>query len=247
MSVMAMRNSPLGSFSSRLFKAVSISNSCIRSLHKNAPRPVPSPTPFVPDVPTFLTLIGREMSKQASKIPSWEELFTWSSDQLRQAGIEPARQRRYLIRKREKFRNGLYGPGGDLHTVVDGVAQLRVVEVPLSAKGLGQQGAQAGVQTSSATLSPGMVKALVNLAPDATGYHYSKKEVIKQFAHMKVHRGSLPMGPYLQPLKGSNGTAALISIQEGMWEDKRGHKVDGGERRRREVQNQKRLDERKKA
>jgi hypothetical protein len=55
------------------------------------------------------------------------------------------------------------------------------------------------------------------------------------------------MGPYLQPLKGSNGTAATISVQEGMWEDKRGHKVDGGERRRREVQNKKRLDERRKA
>ncbi|KAJ5555453.1 hypothetical protein N7535_007888 [Penicillium sp. DV-2018c] len=244
MSVAAMRNSPLGSLSSRLFKAVSIPSAHIRLLHKNAPRPVPSPTPFVPNVQTFLTLIGREMSKQASKIPSWEDLFTWSSDQLREAGIEPARQRRYLIRKREKFRNGLYGPGGDLHTVVDGVAQLRVVEVPLSAKGLGQQG---GIQTSSATLSPGMVKALVNLPPDATGYQYTKQSLIKQFAHMKVHRGSLPMGPYLQPLKGSNGTAALISIQEGMWEDKRGHKVDGGERRRREVQNQKRLDERKKA
>jgi IGR protein motif. len=32
--------------------------------------------PFVPDVQTFLTLIGREMSKQASKIPSWQDLFT---------------------------------------------------------------------------------------------------------------------------------------------------------------------------
>ncbi|KAJ5780860.1 hypothetical protein N7457_006020 [Penicillium paradoxum] len=247
MSLMTMRNAPLGSLPLRLFKTVSISTQCIRSLHKNAPPPVPSPTPFVPDVQTFLTLIGREMSKQASKIPSWEELFTLNSNQLRQAGIEPARQRRYLIRKREKFRNGLYGPGGDLHTVVDGVAQLRVVEVPLKAKGLRQEGTQSGVQTSSATLSPGMVKALVNLAPDATEYTYGKKNPIKYFAHMKIHRGSQPKGPFLQPLKGSNGTAALISVQEGMWEDKRGHKVDGGERRRREVQNKKRLDERKKA
>lgn len=187
------------------------------------------------------------MSKQASKIPSWEDLFTLNSNQLRQAGIEPARQRRYLIRKREKFRNGLYGPGGDLHTVVDGVAQLRVVEVPLNAKGLGQDGTQSGIHTSSATVSPGMVKTIVNLAPDATEYTYGKKTVIQQFAHMKIQRGSIPRGPFLQPLKGSNGTAALISIQEGMWEDKRGHKVDGGERRRREVQNKKRLDERKKA
>ncbi|CAI7636028.1 unnamed protein product [Penicillium glandicola] len=236
MSLMAMRNSPLGSLTARLFKPVSFSNQCIRSLHKNTRPPVPSPTPFVPDVQTFLTLIGREMSKQASKIPSWEDLFTLNSNQLREAGIEPARQRRYLIRKREKFRNGLYGPGGDLETVVDGVAQLRVVEVPINARGLTQEGTQASIQTSSATLSPGMVKAIVNLAPDAT-----------KFAHMKIHRGCQPMGPFLQPLKGSNGTAATISVQEGMWEDKRGQKVDGGERRRREVQNKKRLDERKKA
>ncbi|CAI7657236.1 unnamed protein product [Penicillium crustosum] len=231
MSLMAMRNSPLG-LTARLFKPVAISNQYIRSLHKNASSPVPSPTPFVPDVQTFLTLIGREMSKQASKIPSWEELFTLNSNQLRQAGIEPARQRRYLIRKREKFRNGLYGPGGDLETVVDGVAQLRVVEVPLNARGLTHGGTQPAVQTSSATLSPGM---------------YGKKHLIKKFAHMKIHRGCQPMGPFLQPLKGSNGTAATISVQEGMWEDKRGQKVDGGERRRREVQNKKRLDERKKA
>jgi hypothetical protein len=33
---------------------------------------------------------------------------------------------------------------------------------------------------------------------------------------MKIHRGCQPMGPFLQPLKGSNGTAATISVQEGM-------------------------------
>ncbi|CAG8025709.1 unnamed protein product [Penicillium salamii] len=243
---MAMRNSPLGGLSSRLFKTLHVSNQCVRLLHQKAARPVPAPTPFVPDVETFLKLIGREMSKQASKIPTWEDLFNLNSNQLRQAGLEPARQRRYLIRKREKFRNGVYGPGGDLHTVVDGVAQLRVVEVPVSARGLTYEGTQATVQTSSATLAPGMTKALVNLAPDATTYHYNKSASIAKFAGMKIHHGSAPRGPHLQPLKGSNGTAALISVEEGMWEDKRGHKVDGGERRRREVQNKKRLDERKK-
>ncbi|CAG8168648.1 unnamed protein product [Penicillium olsonii] len=244
---MAMRNSPLGGLSSRLLKTLHFSNQCVRSLHQKTPRPIPAPTPFVPDVETFLKLIGREMSKQASKIPSWEDLFNLSSNQLRQAGLEPARQRRYLIRKREKFRNGVYGPGGDLHTVVDGVAQLRVVEVPVSARGLTYDGTHGMVRTSSATLAPGMAKVLVNMAPDATTYQYNKTDLIAKFAGMKIHQGSLPMGPYLQPLKGSKGTAALISAEEGMWEDKRGHKVDGGERRRREVQNKKRLDARNKA
>lgn len=242
-----MRNSPLGGLSSRFFRTLHITNQCVRSLHSKTARPVPAPTPFVPDVETFLKLIGREMSKQASKIPSWEDLFNLSSNQLRQAGVEPARQRRYLIRKREKFRNGVYGPGGDLHTVVDGVAQLRVAEVPRSARGLPEQEANAEALTSSATLAPGMIKALVNLAPDAMTYNHSNKIALQKFAGMKIHQGYQPMGPYLQPLKGSNGAAALISAQEGMWEDKRGHKVDGGERRRREVQNKKRLDARNKA
>jgi hypothetical protein len=187
------------------------------------------------------------MSKQASKIPSWEDLFNLNSNQLRQAGVEPARQRRYLIRKREKFRNGVYGPGGDLHTVVNGVAQLRVTEVPFDTPGLPQKTVNAEAVTSSATLAPGMVKTLVNLAPDVTTYFHNSKTAIKKFAEMRIHQGYQPMGPYLQPMKGSKGAAALISVQEGMWEDKRGHKVDGGERRRREVQNKKRLDARNKA
>lgn len=244
---MAMRNSPLSGLSWRLFKPLHASGQCIRLIHQKTPRPVPSPTPFVPDVETFLKLIGREMSKQASKIPSWNDLFNFDSSQLRKAGLEPARQRRYLIRKREKFRNGIYGPGGDLHTVVDGVAQLRVAEVPVSARGLTYEGTQAAVHTSSAALAPGMVKTIVNLAPDATTYQYSKRDRIRKFAGMKIRQGNSPMGPFLWPLKGSAGTAALISVQEGMWEDKRGHKVDGGERRYREVQNKKRMDARKKA
>ncbi|OGE54031.1 hypothetical protein PENARI_c006G06991 [Penicillium arizonense] len=243
---MAMRNSPLSGLSSRFFKTVRTTNQFIRPFHKKTAPTVPSPTPFVPDVPTFLTLIGREMSKQASKIPSWEDLFTYNSNQLREAGVEPARQRRYLIRKREKFRHGLYGPGGDLVEVVDGVAQLRVVQVPAGSTGLTEEGEGSEVK-ASATLSPGMVKTLVNVAPDATTFKPSKNYEFKKFAHMRIHRGTSPKGPYLQPLKGSNGTAATISVQEGMWEDKRGHKVDGGERRRREVQNKKRLDERRKA
>lgn len=240
-----MRNSPLGGLSLRLFKTLHISNQCIRSLHQKAPRTVPAPTPFVPDVETFLKLIGRDMSKQASKIPTWEALFNLNSTQLREAGLEPARQRRYLIRKREKFRNGVYGPGGDLHTVVDGVAQLRVVEVPVSARGLTNTGTKSAVHTSSATLAPGMVKAIVNLAPEDKTYVFSKKKPIVQFAGMKICRGSLPMGPFLQPMAGTDGTAATISVQEGMWEDRRPKKVDGGERRRREVRNKQRLDERK--
>ncbi|KAJ5455780.1 uncharacterized protein N7458_004044 [Penicillium daleae] len=239
---MAMRNPQLQSLPSRLFQTISISRQCIRPLHRKAAPSVPAPTPFVPDVQTFLTLIGREMSKHASKISSWEQLFSSNSDQLRELGIEPARQRRYLMRKREKFRNGIYGPGGDLEQVVDGVAQLRVVEVPR------ESGSADGAESaSSATLTPGMKKTIVNLAPDATEHKHSASAVLKKFAHMKIHRGSKIMGPFLQPIKGTHGSAATISVQEGMWEDKRGQKVDGGERRRVEVRAKKRLEETRKA
>ena len=241
---MVMLGVQLRSLPSRFARTVGVSRQCIRPLHNNPSPPVPSPTPFVPDVQTFLTLIGRGLSKQASKIPSWEQLFALNSNQLRDLGIEPARQRRYLIRKREKFRNGLYGPGGDLEKVVDGVAQLRVVEVPGDSEA--SQGAHGATPVSSATLTPGMKKVIVNLAPGVTAYKHNPAFKLKRYAHMKIHRGSKIMGPYLQPVKGSHGSAATITVQEGMWEDKRGHKVDGGERRRVEVRAKKRLEERRK-
>ncbi|KAJ5591776.1 uncharacterized protein N7459_002145 [Penicillium hispanicum] len=242
---MAMPVLQLRTLSSRLVRTAGISKQYIRSFHRNHPASVPPPTPFVPDVQTFLTLIGREMSKHASKIPSWEQLFSLNSNQLRDLGIEPARQRRYLIRKREKFRNGLYGPGGDLEQVVDGVAQLRVVEVPDESKGV-PEGTQGARNVSSATLTPGMTKAIVNIAPGVTVYKHKPSVQLKKFAHMKIHRGSKIMGPFLQPIKGTHGSAATITVQEGMWEDKRGHKVDGGERRQVEVRAKKRLEERRK-
>ncbi|KAE8160596.1 IGR protein motif-domain-containing protein [Aspergillus tamarii] len=237
---MAMRSSFL--LSSQLIRPLAIGKQCVRCFHKHASTPsVPSPTPFVPDVETFLTLIGRGMTKHASKLPSWEKLFTLSSAELRDIGIEPTRQRRYLLRKREKFRNGVFGPGGDLEHVVDGTAQLRVVEVPLAT-----DNQISGPSNSSATLSPGMRKVIVNLPPDASEYTHDPSKPLKKFAHMKIHRGSMLSGPFLQPIKGTDNCAALIKVQEGMWEDKLGHKVDGGERRRAEVRAKKRSEERRK-
>ncbi|KAJ5217502.1 uncharacterized protein N7469_011127 [Penicillium citrinum] len=239
---MAFHNSLLRGLPSRIIQT-SLPNQTIRQFSRNALPAIPSPTPFVPDVPTFLTLIGREMSKHSSKITSWDQLFTSTSDQLRDLGIEPARQRRYLIRKREKFRNGIHGPGGDLENVVDGVAQLRVVEIPATEK----EGRSTTPTAPSATLTPGMRKAIVNLAPDAVSFAGVNSVKKFGFAKMKIHRGSKIRGPFLKPLKGSHGSAATISVQEGMWEDKRGTKVDGGERRRVEVRAKKRLEERRKA
>lgn len=153
-------------------------------------------------------------------------------------GIEPTRQRRYLLRKREKFRQGQHGPGGDLVNVVDGVAQLRVVEVPAGKP----TPSRAPELPASVTSTPGTMKAIVNLGPDATGYKHNSSSPLKKIAHMKIHQGSMVRGPFLKQIKGTNGAAALIQVQEGMWEDKQGHKVDGGERRQAEVRARKRIE-----
>jgi hypothetical protein len=190
------------------------------------------------------------MSKHASKLPSWEKLFTLSSTELREAGLEPARQRRYLLRKREKFRKGIYGPGGDLEHVVDGTAQLRVTEIPTAASATASSEADidptARLLKYSATLTPGMRRVIVNLPPGATEYKHDPSKPLKKFAHMKIHQGLKITGPFLQPIEGTKGSAALIKVQEGMWEDKLGHKVDGGERRQAEVRAKKRAEERRK-
>jgi hypothetical protein len=52
-------------------------------------------------------------------------------------------------------------------------------------------------------------------------------------------------GSYVEPVGGSEGPRARIRLQEGMWEDRRGHKVDGGERRRAEVRAKRRAAENK--
>src|SRR4051812_23923523 len=96
-----------------------------RCLHhsRKAPR-IPSPTSFVPDAETFLSLIGRNLSQHASKIKSWKALFSLTSPQLKELGIEPPRARRYLLRWREKFRNREYGIGGDFKYVEGGKAEV---------------------------------------------------------------------------------------------------------------------------
>merc|ERR1711964_946285 len=54
-----------------------------RCLHQRVKaKPIPKPTPFVPNSGTFLTLIGRNLSQHASKIPSWRALFSLTSAQL---------------------------------------------------------------------------------------------------------------------------------------------------------------------
>ncbi|KAI9781994.1 MAG: hypothetical protein M1839_005587 [Geoglossum umbratile] len=199
---------------------------------------IPPPTPFVPDVQTFLTLMGRGLSQHAPKIPSWEALFSLKSADLRELGIDPARTRKYLLQCRQKFREGRFGVGGDLQEVANGVAELRVVEQSIP------QGSAGPTRIATATTSPGTRKIVVNVPPGSATPNVPLGEA-KQVKHMKVIGAYTIKGPHIQPLKGTRGSAATLAVKEGLWEVKRGRKIDGGERRQAEVGAKRRAEERK--
>lgn len=190
------------------------------------PLPIPSPTPFIPDVQTFLTVIGRGLLSHASKFPTWEALFSLTSDQLRELGVEPPRTRRYLLQWRQRFRNGQFGVGGDLQHVGEGAANLAVWEAPAKDK------------TSVAKPR----RYVVNV-PAGRKLEECATSEISRVRGYKVKGAKTIVGPYALPIAGGEG--AKIAITEGMWEDRRGHKIDGGERRRSEIRYKKRVAERR--
>lgn len=60
------------------------------------------------------------------------------------------------------------------------------------------------------------------------------------------HKGAYSVyGSHIEPIKGTGGRAAVFRVKERMWEHVRGHKVDGGERRKAEVRSKRRAAERK--
>lgn len=213
------------------------------------------------------------MSKHADNIPSWEALFTLNSDELKSAGVEPARARRYLLWWRERFRNNVFGIGGDLKNVTDGVAELRIVQVP-------RKNAPAGSAPATLTQDAGMTKVIVNPPPTAIsvaaatpaaeaaegeqeGEAPAEKRSITQFLAplmrmtteeaaklriqgVKIVHSNTIAGTGVEPVKGHQGVARL-QVKEGLWEQRRGHKVDGGERRKAEVRSKRRAAERKNA
>ncbi|EFY85502.1 telomere length regulation protein [Metarhizium acridum] len=212
----------------RLFANTPLSNGIqIRHLHRTRPpHTIPQPRPFVPDVPTFLTLIGRGLNKHASKFPSWDSLFSLTSPELKELGIEPPRNRRYLLQWMQRYRKGALGPGGDFEFVKDGEAILKVATPPASVVSDAKwvvnvphsQGPEAEAPASgSSTL------------PRPKGYTVRG---LKSIA-----------GPYATPLP--EGAGAVVKVTEGMWEQRRGRKIDGGERRRAEIRFKRRSAERR--
>lgn len=223
--------------------AVSIPRTCTRNLQHSIPiRPVPKPTPFIPDHTTFLSAIGRGLSAHAPKIPSWEALFTLSSSQLKELGVEPARSRRYLLHWCEKFRNGEYGIGGDCQHVSDGVVELKLVEAPVGANPSGAMHPRSIMST--ATHEPGTRKVVVNV-PAGAENPVEPLETLRSVQGVVVKGANTIKGSYVEAIKGSGGLRARIRMQEGIWEERRGHKVDGGERRKAEVRARRRAQENK--
>jgi len=196
-----------------------------RGMHKESrPPQVPAPIPLVPDVQTLLKIIGRGLSQHVTKFPTWEALFSLNSSQLKELGVEPPRTRRYLLRWLQKFRLGQFGIGGDFKHVEKGVASLRVLEVqktPLSRR-----------------------KYVVNIPLEKSPDEVPEEDLPRP-AGYRVTGARTISGPFALPLKKRAG--AQVTVTEGMWEDKRGRKIDGGERRQAEVRFKRRAAERRAA
>lgn len=205
-------------------RTIPAARSCqARWLHGNRPPPtIPPPIPLVPDVQAFLTVIGRGMKQHVDKFPSWEALFSLTSSQLKELGIDPPRDRRYLLQWLHRFRQGRYGPGGDFKHIQDGEATLKVAEKLDSAYG---------------------TKYVVNLplgqSPEDAGEDLRDLQV----EGYTIRGARAISGPFALPASGGDG--AVVKITEGMWEHKRGRKIDGGERRRAEVRFKRRVAQRK--
>lgn len=218
-----------------VFNIASRSVRPVRFLHVTLPsRRTPEPTPFVPDVKTFLQLIGRNLSQHAAKFPSWDALFTFRSQQLRDLGISVARDRRYLLRWTEKFRNGEFGVGGDFKNVVDGIAELRVVQIP------------APRRRATVTDDPKTKRIVINVPKDIASAELGQEEIVPAKGY-NVKGVSRMCGPHIQYVPGSQMQRAYLHAKEGLWEHRRGKKVDGGERRKAMVRAKRRAEENKNA
>lgn len=75
------------------------------------------PTEQVPDVQTFLSKIGRNMTQYAEGFESWDQFISSSSKQLAEKGLD-TRDRRYLLNWFDK-----YGRGVELHEYKRGKKQ----------------------------------------------------------------------------------------------------------------------------
>lgn len=129
--------------------------------------------------------------------------------------------------------------GGDLKNVKDGGAELRVVEVPVAKTAVPQS------KSTSVPIGLQRTKGMIVNAPPEVVETASSLQQLQPVDGMKVVGVRTIVGPYVQPVKGTRGSVATIKVQEGMWEVRRGVKVDGGERRKVQVRRKRLLEERR--
>jgi hypothetical protein len=175
-----------------------------------------------------------------------------------------------LLWWRERYRNGLVGIGGDASSVTDGVAELRIVQVPVPTRVVGDGSAKPAAAVGSLNQDPGMHRVVVNLPPvtattavvEGAEQQPKKSQISRllsvptqldaaaadraRIAGVRIVGAGAIAGTGVEPVKGQQGVARL-RVREGLWEQRRGHKVDGGERRKAEVRYKRKAAEKKNA
>ncbi len=127
----------------------------------------------------------------------------------------------------------------------NGEARIKVVEVPVLKAEI------ENVSASTSTQSTGLVrmkKMVVNAPAEEEEIGKQQQlelDALKPVEGMKVVGARTIVGPFIKAVKGSRGGEAVVRVQEGMWEVRRGVKVDGGERRKLQVRRKRFLEERK--
>ncbi|OMJ19430.1 Protein FYV4, mitochondrial [Smittium culicis] len=77
-----------------------------RSMATLSPKQVPAPMGKISTPEEFLTVIGRDCKKYASKFPDWASLFTSKGESMKELGI-PVKQRRWILNWTNKMRLGI--------------------------------------------------------------------------------------------------------------------------------------------
>ena len=151
----------------------------------------------------------------------------------------------------QRYRNGRLGPGSDFQYVKDGQALLKVAAPPpniitdakwvvnVPAKEVEVDATESTVSAEATADVGGKVEA--DKKPSTSALimgdlpHGSEVFGVKGY----VVRGLKSIsGPYAIALPGNSG--AIVKVTEGMWEQTRGRKIDGGERRQAETRFKKR-------
>jgi len=183
------------------------------------------PTPFVPDAQTFLTLIGRNLSQHASKIPFMESLFSLTSAQLKELGIE-------LHGVDDTYFDGVRSSNGPVWSWGD----FKYVKTGKHRSVCG--GPSFWEYPATATLSAGNARC-VNWVAGAVLLRSRRSNLYRP--RLAYKGAQTIVGPHVQ--HSGRETARLWSRRAVG--DQRGHKIDGGERRQAEGASKERGEERR--